>query len=138
MRALQAMDGVENMNALAVVGLVYDIFGVCIIAAALIGPRRYDLYHQAGTYYVGNKALFKALLLQRTDAWFGLPILVGGFVLQLLGAMGLDAPRKALWLLFALLPVALITYGGVRRWNSRRADGLFDEMHAEEKAASEE
>ena len=81
------------MNTLIATGLFYDIVGVCILALALMAIRTWDLYSQAGTYYGGNKLLFKTLLLQRTDAQFGLPFLVAGFAFQLAGAVGLDVPR---------------------------------------------
>ncbi len=124
------------MNSLTVAGLLYDIFGVCILALALMAPRTRNLYLHAGTYWGGNKGLFRVFLLQRTDARFGLPIVVVGFVLQLGGALPLAVPQDVIWLLLPLA-IALVAYGFVRRWDSRRSDHMYDDLTREREVAEE-
>ncbi len=125
------------VNDLTVAGLVYDIIGVCILAVALMAPRTRHLYLHAGTYYGGNKGLFRVFLLQRTDARFGLPIVVVGFVLQVGGALPLAVPQDMIWPLLLPLAIALVAYRFVRRWDSRRSDHLYDDLRREGEATEE-
>ena len=125
------------MNNLTVAGLIYDIAGVCILAFALVSTRVRHLYFLANAYYGGNKTLFKALLLQRSDACFGLVFLVMGFVLLLAGASEPIWPRMPWWLLLLPLVIGLVAFLLVRFWNARRSDALFDKLSQEESTSSQ-
>ncbi len=124
------------MNNLIATGFVYDIVGVCVLVVALMAIRRRELFLQAGTYSNGNKALFRALVLQHTDARFGFSILVAGFVLQLVGAVGLDVPPGRLWVILIPLVLVLIAYAIVRRRVSKGSDRMYDELRAKQEAES--
>jgi hypothetical protein len=79
------------INLLSVFGILYDIVGAILIAAAIVGTREEMLIREArpgGQFSSVNLALFAALENQRHDAWFGLSFLVVGFVLQLVAAFG--------------------------------------------------
>ena len=78
-------------NIFAIAGLVYDIVGAVVLAEAIAATRIAGLASQArnhGQFSTGNLALFAALEDQRHDARFGLGLLVTGFALQLLAALG--------------------------------------------------
>lgn len=124
------------MNGLIVAGLFYDIVGVCILAVALALPRAWVLRQLSIPSYSGNKAFFRALLLQRKDAQFGLPIVVAGFALQFVGAVGLNIPGEWLWLVFIPLVLWLVAYVIARRRTSRTSDRIHDELRAKKEAAS--
>lgn len=121
------------MNCLIVAGLFYDIVGVCILAFALALPRAWVLRQLSTPYYAGNKAFFRALLLQRKDAQFGLPIVVAGFALQVAGAMGLNIPGEWLWLVFIPLLLGLVAYVIARSRTSRTSDRIHDELQRKKK-----
>ena len=122
------------MNELTIVGLAYDIVGVIVLVLAIIGPKAPDLYQQASNRIGANKSLFEALMLQRTDAWFGLSALVIGFALQGIGALPLDVPSYALWLLAPILP-GFIVYLVVRHRSALSAERLFWEMMTKQDAS---
>ncbi len=117
---------------LMVVGLGYDIIGVLVLALALVTPRIHLVRAQAGTFYGGNKALFRTLLIQRFDARFGLPFILFGFVLQLVAALGRDVDRESILLVLIPLVVGLIVYVVGRVSVSRRSDAVYDELEIAE------
>ena len=102
--------------------------GVIILARALVGVRRRELYTQAGTYWNGNRSLFKALLLQRTDAAFGLPIIVIGFALQLVGATKTTMPPNLALGLLAAIFIVICIYFAVRHRKERNSNQLYDNL----------
>ena len=77
-----------RMNWLSQIGTVYNISGGALIAWALTTPPKWALRQQATTFWAGNKALFKVLILQRLDARFGLPLVLVGSTMQLVDGFG--------------------------------------------------
>ena len=78
------------INLFSVAGIIYDIAGAILLAEAIVRTRHetFVLQSQHREYSGGNVELFGAFEEQRHDAWFGLGLLVGGFVLQLFAAIG--------------------------------------------------
>ncbi|NQU72053.1 MAG: hypothetical protein HQ514_15985 [Rhodospirillales bacterium] len=99
------------MNQLMAIGLAADIAGVIFLGAALMATNDSRLKAQAGTYFNFSTAVLKALVAQRTDARIGLPLLVLGFVLQLLGVLDLsidDYLLSAAWVVLATLIIGCV------------------------------
>ena len=94
--------------------MVCDIAGAILIALAIVGSRHETLVseaHHGGQFSGANLSLFGALENQRHDAWFGLSLLVSGFLLQLAAAVGLAIPIDAISLCIALvLGIALLVW----------------------------
>lgn len=88
------------MAEIALIGLAYDIAGVVVLGAALLGMNDRGIKEQAGTYWDFSPTLLKALIRQRVDAWYGVSLMVAGFLGQALGVLGAD--------LSAFLDVALL------------------------------
>ena len=112
----------------SLIGLIFDIIGVLILARALALPSDEQLLMLSGTYLNGNRGLFVAFVEQRHDARFGLAIVVLGFVLQAIGAAGLQFPNRAIGWIIAVL-VLLVTLAGYffcRKAAGRRAVQFFD------------
>lgn len=70
-------------NYLNVVGLVFDIAGATLLAKSIFFNRAAAIAAQAQPTWDDNFGLRLALCEQRVDAWFGLPLLVAGFFVQL-------------------------------------------------------
>ena len=121
------------MNELTIAGLVYDIVGVGLLARALIAKAA-TLFQLASTRIGANKSLFEALMLQRTDALFGIPALVIGFALQGIGATPLDVTSYVLWLLLVPLLPGIVAYVLVGKWSLPYAGRLFWEFVAKQEA----
>ena len=69
---------------LTTVGLVLDIFGVCVLTRrAIITKKEAD--ELAATAWNKNLALERALWLQSKDARLGLQIIIFGFAVQIVG-----------------------------------------------------
>lgn len=90
------------MSALNVFGLFLDIAGVLFLGFAFAGMPDKAIQDQAGTYWDCSFYLLHALVVQRTDAWIGLPILVLGFIFQALGSMGVSVSDQGLLTLWGL------------------------------------
>ena len=67
-------------------GLGLDIAGLLVISFPGIFESGRTLEEQSGTYYNGNRHLRKALFKNRTLLRIGIPMMVLGFALQLVGA----------------------------------------------------
>lgn len=97
------------MNVLNVAGIMYDILGATLLAKAIAFTSDKLLAAQAGSYTGWNPVLLAALDEQRLDAKYGLGILIAGFLLQLLAAIGIGPDVPPLWLFgFALVLVAIV------------------------------
>lgn len=96
-------------------GLAFDGFGVLVLAYAFFVRSIDSLATESGTYYGGNNALLSSLIQARTDGIVGTLLLVIGFVLQWLAAVGISEPKVA-GILYVLLAVLLAGYlGAIRR-----------------------
>ncbi len=94
------------MNEWILFGLSYDIVGVLVLGYALVIPSDKQLVMLAGTYWGNNPHLLDALVKQRTDAWFGVTLLVCGFIMQAFGAGGSAFPTAS-WIILPLILVGL-------------------------------
>ena len=121
-----------------VAGLVYDIVGVFILARALMATRRLDLLAQALHFWDGNMGVFRALLLQRVDAWFGMPILLTGFALQIIGALNVLPHVSILILIYISLVVLVVIYLSVRARYGKNSDRLYDTWKKDWEVANQE
>jgi hypothetical protein len=105
-------------------GLVYDIAGVTLLVLALAAVRTETIQAQSSTGYGGaNKDLYKALILQRHDARFGLPLLVIGFTMQAAGAHDAEVLWPCGKVLVLPLAVILACYL-LSRWRIARDTSL--------------
>lgn len=103
------------MNWIGVTGLIYDIVGASMLAAALVSSSYKELKDQAGSPWGGfSPALFGALELQRHDARYGLSILITGFSLQLVAAFQFNIQAK--WIAVLIVPLLV----GMWIWHQRR------------------
>src|ERR1700730_17048777 len=111
----------NSSNLLSIAGLGYDILGAILLAEAIVRTRDETLVRQArqgGQFSGGNLLLFAALEEQRHDARFGLGFLIGGFVLQLVAALGYAVAINLGWsLLFTLILVVDLIWWGL--WAKR-------------------
>jgi hypothetical protein len=104
----------NSANLLSIFGAVYDIIGAILLAEGLVRTRDEILVRQArhgGKFSGGNLPLFGALEEQRHDAQFGLGLLIGGFLLQLVAAFGYAVAIN--WLsisLLIVLPVVILIW----------------------------
>lgn len=94
------------LNLYSIAGVIYDIAGAILLAEALVRTRDEVLVSQSQTLPGGNLGLFAALEEQRHDARFGLALLITGFVLQLIAAIGYTLPVN--WLSGSLLVAVLV------------------------------
>ncbi len=90
---------------LTVAGLIWDIVGVAILAAALIGVDDEEI-EKSKTLMVGELVAFSKRM-QRFDAIYGAGILCAGFLFQIVGALNIEAPQAVLWVLVLLLFLVL-------------------------------
>ena len=74
-------------TSLTSTGLLLDIVGLLVISFPGLFEGREALEEQSGTYWDGNPHLRKALFKNRTLLRVGIPIMVLGFLLQLVGAL---------------------------------------------------
>lgn len=95
-------------NLFAIAGIVYDIAGAMLLVQAIVRTRDETIVRQSQHWRFsgGNLELFRAFDEQRHDAEFGLGLLVTGFVLQLVAAIGYVLPVNWLW--GSLLAVVLV------------------------------
>jgi hypothetical protein len=91
-------------------GLLADIIGVIILGRALAFSGNDHLLDASGTVWNGNPKLLYDLVAQRTDAWFGLPTLVLGFLYQWIGHANSSNSPWLIILGWVLLAGAVITY----------------------------
>ena len=110
----------------SVIGLAYDIAGVIVLGAALAATPHDAILRQAGTYWNGNVGVYHALYMQRFDARIGLGLLVAGFVLQALGAVGLAQNDPLAWLLWGALVFGVAIFFPLRRRVLARLPSQFD------------
>ena len=128
-----------RINELVLIGLGYDIAGVVVLGWALAFTPDKALKALAGTYFDFNSALLGALVEQRTDAKFGVLLLVLGFALQFAGAAGLDSPATADWALSAALLGVVVAYFFARRWIvGNQTKRLVGELHAKAEGSENE
>jgi len=117
------------MNAFSAAGLLYDIAGVILLASSLVATKTETLMQQAKLYWGGNKALYVALMTQKFDALWGLPLLILGFAMQLEPALipsGVGKPHW-FWSALAFLAMYLAIYWFARRRHAVSASKRFDE-----------
>ena len=116
------------MNDWTIIGLIYDIGGVLVLGYALAITSDRQLVEQAATKWTSNPSAFDALVNQRTDAWFGVCLLVVGFSMQLLGAVGCEFLVNG----WTILPVALVCLVAallpIRKFELKRARRKRDEL----------
>ena len=73
-----------DVRWLSTVGLIMDIVGVVVLTSAVLLSRK-TISDLAGTYWDENPHLKGALRRQTRCGWFGLALLVPGFLLQIAG-----------------------------------------------------
>jgi hypothetical protein len=106
---------VVDLNTLAAVGLLYDIVGVIILGLSLAATSDVNIKRQAGTYYNFNSSVLTTLVEQRTDARFGLFLLVLGFLFQFFFAIGIAIEDATKNLLLIALVLVVLFYVVVRK-----------------------
>lgn len=77
-------------------------------------------------FYGGNRALFRALILQRFDARVGLAFLVVGFSGQIFGAIGIVTTSTMTLVLYVAIPLLVAAYLLMRNRRSRNTDAEYD------------
>jgi hypothetical protein len=98
---------IADPNYLNVAGLVFDIAGAALLAKSIFFNQATSIAAQATPTWGDNYGLRLALCEQRVDAWFGLPLLVVGFLVQLASDLvSVDALSAIVLGLLALLAVA--------------------------------
>ena len=98
------MKMIADPNYLNVVGLVFDIVGAALLAKSIFLNPAASISAQAIPTYDDNYALRLALCEQRVDAWFGMPMLLLGFLVQLASDFfSVEILEAALMSLLALL-----------------------------------
>lgn len=117
-----------NLNDWTAIGLIYDIFGVIILGYALAFTSVKRLIDQAGTRWSSNRVAFDALVNQRTDARFGVLLLVVGFLMQILGAVGCAFLVNGWIILLVILACLGATLFPLRRYALNRARRKRDEL----------
>ena len=99
---------------LTIVGLVYDMVGVAILARGFaLVSKPYLRAAMLG----GNTEEFPTALQFRTDARYGVLLVLLGFLLQIFGAAGVSV-STALTLVLGLL--ALLPFLVLYEWHRRR------------------
>jgi predicted permease len=121
-------------NYLSVAGLAWDKVGVVFLALALIKPIVPPLggigtgKGLAGPLGGPNAAYIA--YKQQIDAYFGLPLLVFGFAIQMVASLGQDVSISWLLVLIGLLAVIILGYliGAKKflRWQVRKKLGILD------------
>lgn len=114
-----------DFMSLNVITFTYELIGVIALGWGIATPSNADLKAQAGTYYDANPHFFKALLIQRMDARFGVVVLVLGLFLQLLSVLNPNSclsskVASSLWLFL----VALLLLFFLRRFLLSKRDAL--------------
>jgi hypothetical protein len=122
------------VTCLIVVGLIYDAAGVWALARAFAFGRLWGLQWQSLTLPGGNLETFRALVLQRSDARWGLILIVLGFAFQIAGTCGLKVPSSACVALFILLIPTLAVYDERRTYLQRKAPELFAKIEQQRQA----
>jgi len=126
-----------SMGKLTVIGLAFDVVGVILLALSFLGAKTRQMVTMAGAAWGGNKVVFGSLMLQRTDARFGLPLLVAGFAIQAIGSYcqgrgcALLSADSAKWFYIFLVPYALF-YVYRRYYVSLLFDRLYRELHPDD------
>lgn len=108
-------------NLLNVAGLAFDMAGASLLAWALVFTRGQILKAQSLTVFNGNPVLHMALRRQRLDACFGLGMLLFGFLLQMIAAIGLSC-ELAYWYIPAGLLIAVLAAHQFARLRLQRSD----------------
>jgi hypothetical protein len=99
---------ITDPNYLNVAGLVFDIAGASLLAKSIFFNPAAGIAAQAQPTWDDNYGLRLALCEQRVDAWFGLPLLVVGFFVQLASDfVSIDGGSAAFTGLLAILIVAI-------------------------------
>ncbi len=105
----------SNSSPLAAAGAIWDLVGAFYLAKALIFNPDQSMRRQAGAYWDISIPLLRSLCEQRIDARFGIAMLMIGFLLQLLGSMGIKADWPVDILL--LLPLIMVVYSRNRNFD---------------------
>lgn len=80
---------------ITLIGLAGDIAGAALLAHGFMVKGVLDIYDETGTRLGRNLAMVKSVMLQRSEAWGGAVLLLGGFALQILAALEVSAgPRR--------------------------------------------
>ncbi len=97
-------------NQLVVIGLLYALIGVFILARGLVRVPVVALHAKATVNSTSLAGLVVPMAKQRADARFGVVFLTLGMGLQLSGTLGVDWPASAYSGLVALLLLMAIAY----------------------------
>lgn len=100
----------QNLSPIAASGLIWDFFGAYFLAKALIFSKDQSIGRQAGTYWDLSIPLLRALCEQRLDARFGIGMLMTGFSLQFVAALGVTTDWPAIFLLVFPILLVFFTY----------------------------
>jgi hypothetical protein len=76
---------IQNFQA---IGLMYDAVGILVLGVPAFFRAVPEIQAQSGTYYNYNKALAESLSMARVDLTMGSVVLIVGFILQLVDALG--------------------------------------------------
>lgn len=100
---------IEQLIQLGSVGLIYDGVGVVVLGFAFFLKSVKEMMVESGAYWDGNDALLQSLIHQRTDGVVGTSLLLVGFLLQLLGTLGMQC-KLAGELLLVFLAAGCVAY----------------------------
>jgi hypothetical protein len=98
-------------NVLAISGLLWDIVGASILARGLFAATPSAMLLQASSGYGFSTNMLWMFFEQRTDARFGVVILILGFGLQLASALNFQPhPWRGFSVLVGLLALSFVAY----------------------------
>lgn len=120
----------QTVKGLIVLGLVYDMVGVSILARAFAATPRRQMMIMGTTFAGGNQSVFDILLLQRWDAQFGLAVILIGFLFQIAGVLGAPITTKLAWFLWIALIPACAAYEEYRTYLQTTAAYQYDKEKA--------
>jgi hypothetical protein len=100
------------------IGACYDILGAVLLARSFLAVASKRLIAQSSSGYGGfSSPLLRMFCEQKVDAQFAVVLLVSGFLLQAISALGVNIDQTwIVQLLFAILAFALLFYLVARRW----------------------
>ncbi len=94
----------------AALGILYDGVGIFVLGVPAMLSTTADVMHASGTAWGYNSALIRANVMLRLDTGTGSLFLIGGFLLQFFGTVGIQLTPIAGALLVAALVGLSILY----------------------------